>query len=340
MEDASTLFADEQDACGVCGAGWWDFGNELLLCDSCDAAFHLRCLDPPLSAVPQGNWHCPGCLADNTVEEPVTARGGGVGVGGGGGGGGGSGGGGSAAPQIEECGTCVACRDKVKFGGPGIRKARCVLKPKGHERRRSAPASGAVAPSAAGAVAPSSATSGIVAPDPTAPSAKRARGRPARRPDPPPEPEGGNTAVQELNSIEKVLDVRTRAPSDGERSGGGGAAIGARESGAREGRAREGGARGTDGVIEYLCKMRGLAHVHSRWLTQVRSKRHPSALSSPSLQQDNSPFSSPPPSILRTRSVRTAGCRCSVSSTSRLAPPLGRRWLGPRRGLWSSGCSL
>jgi hypothetical protein len=27
----------------------------------CDFPYHLECLDPPLSAVPEGEWFCPKC---------------------------------------------------------------------------------------------------------------------------------------------------------------------------------------------------------------------------------------------------------------------------------------
>lgn len=35
--------------------------GDLLCCESCPAVFHLECLDPPLSEVPQGEWNCPVC---------------------------------------------------------------------------------------------------------------------------------------------------------------------------------------------------------------------------------------------------------------------------------------
>ena len=37
--------------------------RQLLLCDSCDAPYHLSCLPEPLSAVPAGVWICPCCVA-------------------------------------------------------------------------------------------------------------------------------------------------------------------------------------------------------------------------------------------------------------------------------------
>src|SRR6195952_2946866 len=34
----------------------------MLLCDSCDAGYHTFCLDPPIKAPPDSDWHCPRCL--------------------------------------------------------------------------------------------------------------------------------------------------------------------------------------------------------------------------------------------------------------------------------------
>lgn len=47
--------------CRVCASTGDD--ESTLLCDSCDAAFHLHCLSPRLDAVPSGEWHCPGCAS-------------------------------------------------------------------------------------------------------------------------------------------------------------------------------------------------------------------------------------------------------------------------------------
>jgi PHD-finger len=35
--------------------------TKLLLCDQCDSEYHMFCLDPPLTKVPQGKWLCPTC---------------------------------------------------------------------------------------------------------------------------------------------------------------------------------------------------------------------------------------------------------------------------------------
>ena len=45
--------------CTLCGA---DEGYaHMLLCDTCNRAFHLQCLHPPCSVVPDGDWHCHLC---------------------------------------------------------------------------------------------------------------------------------------------------------------------------------------------------------------------------------------------------------------------------------------
>ena len=46
----------QEDYCRVCGDG-----GTLICCDSCDAAYHLHCLDPPLTEIPEGKWNCPKC---------------------------------------------------------------------------------------------------------------------------------------------------------------------------------------------------------------------------------------------------------------------------------------
>ncbi|KAI8823699.1 uncharacterized protein EV422DRAFT_366676 [Fimicolochytrium jonesii] len=35
--------------------------EELLLCDHCDRASHLECVDPPLKKIPKGRWLCHIC---------------------------------------------------------------------------------------------------------------------------------------------------------------------------------------------------------------------------------------------------------------------------------------
>jgi len=48
--------SSEMDLCWMC-----DDGGDLLLCDSCERAYHPECLDPPLTDIPDGEWNCPLC---------------------------------------------------------------------------------------------------------------------------------------------------------------------------------------------------------------------------------------------------------------------------------------
>ncbi|XP_035012229.2 PHD and RING finger domain-containing protein 1 isoform X1 [Hippoglossus stenolepis] len=53
----------EQTNCEVCGGS--DREDRLLLCDGCDAGYHMECLTPPLDSVPVEEWFCPECEASN-----------------------------------------------------------------------------------------------------------------------------------------------------------------------------------------------------------------------------------------------------------------------------------
>lgn len=51
----------KNDFCVVC-----DDGGDLLVCDGCERAYHLGCLKPPLSHIPEGDWFCPRCVDRRT----------------------------------------------------------------------------------------------------------------------------------------------------------------------------------------------------------------------------------------------------------------------------------
>jgi len=57
---------EEVDAPSLCVICNNDNGEDdsPLECDKCDAPYHLKCLDPPLDAVPEGEWFCPDCEDD------------------------------------------------------------------------------------------------------------------------------------------------------------------------------------------------------------------------------------------------------------------------------------
>ncbi|XP_064898703.1 E3 ubiquitin-protein ligase UHRF1 [Columba livia] len=57
-------------ACHICG-GKQD-PDKQLMCDECDMAFHIYCLNPPLSCIPDDeDWYCPECR--NDASEVVLA---------------------------------------------------------------------------------------------------------------------------------------------------------------------------------------------------------------------------------------------------------------------------
>lgn len=51
----------ESYTCKECGRG--DMESELLICEGCDACYHIFCLDPPLRSIPTGDWKCPDCVS-------------------------------------------------------------------------------------------------------------------------------------------------------------------------------------------------------------------------------------------------------------------------------------
>ncbi|XP_068702379.1 tyrosine-protein kinase BAZ1B-like isoform X2 [Montipora foliosa] len=49
----------ENARCKICRLK--GIGTTLILCDDCNLAYHLQCLRPALSEVPEGHWSCPVC---------------------------------------------------------------------------------------------------------------------------------------------------------------------------------------------------------------------------------------------------------------------------------------
>ncbi|XP_040146581.1 E3 ubiquitin-protein ligase UHRF1 isoform X1 [Ictidomys tridecemlineatus] len=66
---------DPNKLCRICAChrcGGREHPDRQLICDECDMAFHLDCLNPPLSSVPiEPEWYCPGCR--NDASEVVLA---------------------------------------------------------------------------------------------------------------------------------------------------------------------------------------------------------------------------------------------------------------------------
>uniref|UniRef100_A0A8B9K700 E3 ubiquitin-protein ligase UHRF n=1 Tax=Astyanax mexicanus TaxID=7994 RepID=A0A8B9K700_ASTMX len=53
--------------CSCCVCGGKQDAHMQLLCDECNMAFHLYCLNPPLSTIPDDeDWYCPTCKNDTS----------------------------------------------------------------------------------------------------------------------------------------------------------------------------------------------------------------------------------------------------------------------------------
>merc|ERR1711957_736454 len=55
------------DACGICKLS--NKQHEMLECDKCSQGYHMACLTPPLTEVPEGDWFCTKCTAKVSVKE-------------------------------------------------------------------------------------------------------------------------------------------------------------------------------------------------------------------------------------------------------------------------------
>ncbi|KAM5222755.1 LOW QUALITY PROTEIN: PHD and RING finger domain-containing protein 1 [Hipposideros larvatus] len=73
VENARAGEEEEEDPtfCEVCGRS--DREDRLLLCDGCDAGYHMECLDPPLQEVPVDEWFCPECVVPEAAASTAEA---------------------------------------------------------------------------------------------------------------------------------------------------------------------------------------------------------------------------------------------------------------------------
>jgi alpha-tubulin suppressor-like RCC1 family protein len=64
---------DSPDDCMVCGK---DTDDDLIECEKCETPCHLKCNDPPLDAVPEGEWLCSTCTAqqEDPTYQPVPSK--------------------------------------------------------------------------------------------------------------------------------------------------------------------------------------------------------------------------------------------------------------------------
>ena len=62
---AEPILIEDDIPCEVCRSA--EDGGCMLLCDGpgCNKGFHMHCLTPALTSIPEGDWLCPGCSPDD-----------------------------------------------------------------------------------------------------------------------------------------------------------------------------------------------------------------------------------------------------------------------------------
>lgn len=69
--DQDYLEEDEYVETQCCICNGLDDEERMLLCDTCDAGYHIDCLDPPLTGVPRVPWHCASCTEHRAPALPA-----------------------------------------------------------------------------------------------------------------------------------------------------------------------------------------------------------------------------------------------------------------------------
>jgi hypothetical protein len=72
--DPSLVNKPPDVACEVCSSVLSTTQNPVLLCDYCDAGWHIKCLPTTLHAVPAGNWMCPTCIQAGVSPEQLRSK--------------------------------------------------------------------------------------------------------------------------------------------------------------------------------------------------------------------------------------------------------------------------
>ena len=62
-DDGDSSYWVTSQRCNVCLSALGD--ESMLVCDGCDELYHMQCLDPPLTSIPEGDWFCDSCQAND-----------------------------------------------------------------------------------------------------------------------------------------------------------------------------------------------------------------------------------------------------------------------------------
>lgn len=55
--------------CELCNRS--DREDIMLLCDGCDGGYHMDCLMPPLTEIPEGSWYCDNCFESEVTDDDI-----------------------------------------------------------------------------------------------------------------------------------------------------------------------------------------------------------------------------------------------------------------------------
>jgi len=64
----TTAPLEQSDNCLVCRSTYENDEKRTVLCDRCDAPYHMDCLSPPMHAPPRGEWFCQCCVEERHVQ--------------------------------------------------------------------------------------------------------------------------------------------------------------------------------------------------------------------------------------------------------------------------------
>ncbi|CAG8685331.1 16316_t:CDS:10, partial [Gigaspora margarita] len=76
--ECEDCYGNKKELCEYCGCSvckWKGDRGHILLCDGpCNKNFHTRCLKPPLTRIPTGNWYCKDCESENSNKSKRKIR--------------------------------------------------------------------------------------------------------------------------------------------------------------------------------------------------------------------------------------------------------------------------
>ncbi|XP_017479394.1 PREDICTED: uncharacterized protein LOC108368939 isoform X2 [Rhagoletis zephyria] len=70
FEDEGGAAEDDITHCEICNSP--DREDVMLLCDECNQGYHMDCLEPRLTQIPEGSWYCDNCFDPSAESDNVS----------------------------------------------------------------------------------------------------------------------------------------------------------------------------------------------------------------------------------------------------------------------------